>query len=39
VRTIDIAPTLAALVGLPVKPGEMDGRCIDIDASEGDTCK
>jgi predicted AlkP superfamily pyrophosphatase or phosphodiesterase len=38
VETIDIAPTLAAVAGLRVQPGEMDGRCLDLDAGAGDTC-
>ncbi len=38
VRTIDIAPTLAAQVGLPVAKGEMDGRCLDLDGGAGTTC-
>jgi len=39
VGTVDIAPTLAAAVGLPIKPGEMDGRCLDLDGGEANTCK
>lgn len=39
VETVDIMPTLAALVGLPVPAEEIDGRCLDLDAGEGDTCK
>jgi hypothetical protein len=39
VETVDIAPTLAALIGLPVPPGTFDGRCLDIDGGEGDTCQ
>jgi predicted AlkP superfamily pyrophosphatase or phosphodiesterase len=39
VETVDIAPTLAALVGLKVPAGAFDGRCLDIDGGEGDTCK
>ena len=38
VETVDILPTLAALIGLRVPPGEIDGRCIDLDAGTGDTC-
>ncbi|MDB5696950.1 MAG: alkaline phosphatase family protein [Sphingomonas bacterium] len=37
VETVDIAPTLAAGVGLPI-PG-VDGRCLDLDPGAGDTCK
>ena len=39
VETVDIAPTLAALIGLEVPAGEFDGRCLDIDGGTGDTCK
>lgn len=38
VETVDIAPTLAAWVGLKMPPGTMDGRCLDLDAGPGDTC-
>lgn len=38
VETVDIAPTLAALVGLAEPEGTWDGRCLDIDAGEADTC-
>jgi predicted AlkP superfamily pyrophosphatase or phosphodiesterase len=38
VETVDIAPTLAGLIHLPV-PVEIDGRCLDLDAGVGDTCK
>ncbi|MCT2398138.1 alkaline phosphatase family protein [Novosphingobium mangrovi (ex Huang et al. 2023)] len=38
VETVDIAPTLAALVGLKEPEGTWDGRCLDIDGSEADTC-
>ncbi len=39
VMTVDIAPTLAAMVGLPVAKGDMDGRCLDLDAGAGTTCR
>ena len=39
IETVDIAPTLAALLGLPVADGEFDGRCLDLDGGVGDTCK
>ena len=39
VETVDIAPTLAAIVGLPVEEDAFDGRCLDLDAGQGDTCK
>ena len=38
VETVDIAPTLAALIGLAIAKGEMDGRCLDLDPGPGDTC-
>ncbi|MEI5685823.1 alkaline phosphatase family protein [Sphingomonas kyungheensis] len=36
VETVDIAPTLAATIGLPVHG--LDGRCLDLDPGAGDTC-
>jgi arylsulfatase A-like enzyme len=39
IETVDIAPTLAGLLGLAVKPGDMDGRCLDLDAGPGTTCR
>ncbi|SFF87465.1 Type I phosphodiesterase / nucleotide pyrophosphatase [Novosphingobium sp. CF614] len=38
VETVDIAPTLAAHIGLPEPVGTWDGRCLDIDGSRADTC-
>lgn len=38
VETVDIAPTLAALVGLTEPAGTWDGRCLDILAGESDSC-
>ncbi len=38
VETVDIMPTLAALIGLPVAPGSIDGRCLDLDAGPASTC-
>ncbi|WP_213981398.1 alkaline phosphatase family protein [Sphingomonas sp. dw_22] len=38
VETVDIAPTLAGLIHVPV-PVAIDGRCLDLDAGAGDTCK
>jgi predicted AlkP superfamily pyrophosphatase or phosphodiesterase len=37
VETVDIAPTLAAVVG--VKTPEVDGRCLDLDRTVGSTCR
>lgn len=39
VETVDIMPSLAAVVGFPLNPGDVDGRCLDLDGSEADTCK
>jgi len=36
VETVDIAPTLAATIGLAVHG--LDGRCLDLDPGAGDTC-
>jgi len=38
VETVDILPTLAALIGLPVPMAEIDGHCLDLDPGEGSTC-
>lgn len=38
VETIDIAPTLSALIGLGVPDGTFDGRCLDLDPGLGNTC-
>ena len=38
VETVDILPTLAALISLPIAPAEIDGRCIDLDAGPGNSC-
>lgn len=38
VETVDIMPSLAALIGLPVPKAEIDGRCLDLIAGDGDSC-
>ena len=38
VDTVDIAPTLAAILHLSVPPGSFDGRCLDTDGTAVDTC-
>jgi hypothetical protein len=38
VETVDIMPTLAGLVGLPIEAGSIDGRCLDLAAGPGKTC-
>jgi predicted AlkP superfamily pyrophosphatase or phosphodiesterase len=37
VETVDILPTLAATIGLPVP--KVDGRCLDLDPGPADTCR
>lgn len=38
VRTVDIMPSLAAMIGLPVDAASIDGRCLDLVAGPGDSC-
>ena len=38
IETVDILPTLAALIGLRVPSNEIDGRCVDLDPGPSDTC-
>jgi arylsulfatase A-like enzyme len=38
VETVDIMPSLAALIGFALAPGEVDGRCLDLDGGPGSTC-
>jgi len=38
VETVDILPTLAALLKLQIPAGEIDGRCLDLDAGLESTC-
>lgn len=38
VETVDILPTLAGVIGLPIPPEEIDGRCLDLDAGPETTC-
>ncbi len=37
VETVDIAPTLGAMLG--VETPEVDGRCLDLDPGTGTTCR
>jgi predicted AlkP superfamily pyrophosphatase or phosphodiesterase len=39
VETVDIAPTLASVIGLKLAPGEVDGRCLDLDPGASSTCR
>jgi arylsulfatase A-like enzyme len=38
VETVDIMPTLAGLIGLPLAPGSIDGRCLDLVAGPESSC-
>lgn len=38
VETVDIMPSLAGLIGLPLAPGSVDGRCLDLIAGPGTSC-
>lgn len=38
VETVDIAPTIAGVLGLSVPEGAMDGRCLDLIAGAGNSC-
>lgn len=38
VESADIMPTLAGLIGLPLAPGSIDGRCLDLAAGPATTC-
>jgi predicted AlkP superfamily pyrophosphatase or phosphodiesterase len=39
VETVDIAPTLASVIGLRLDDGAFDGRCLDLDAGTGNSCE
>jgi arylsulfatase A-like enzyme len=38
VETIDIMPTLASLIRLPLATGSVDGQCLDLDARSSSNC-
>ncbi|MFM6854354.1 MAG: alkaline phosphatase family protein [Sphingopyxis sp.] len=38
VMTVDILPTIAGLIHLPIASGQIDGRCLDLMAGDGTTC-
>ncbi len=38
VETVDILPTLAATIRLPVAKSEIDGRCLDLNPGAASTC-
>jgi arylsulfatase A-like enzyme len=39
IETVDIKPTLSALIGMPIAAGQVDGHCIDLDPGPRDTCR
>ncbi len=39
VETVDIAPTLAALIGFRLAAGDVDGRCLDLLAGPETSCR
>jgi hypothetical protein len=39
VETVDIMPSLAALIALPLAPGSVDGRCLDLIAGPETSCR
>ena len=39
VDTVDIAPTLAATIGLKLGTPDVDGRCLDLDAGVETSCR
>jgi arylsulfatase A-like enzyme len=38
-KTVDIMPTLASLIGLPVPAAEIDGHCLDVVAGPESNCR
>lgn len=38
VMTVDILPTLAALIGLPIDSARIDGRCLDLVSGPATSC-
>jgi predicted AlkP superfamily pyrophosphatase or phosphodiesterase len=39
VMTVDIMPTLASVIGLPVDAGKIDGRCLDLLSGPETSCR
>jgi len=39
VMTVDILPTLAALIGLPLDASKIDGRCLDLLSGPESSCR
>ena len=38
VMVVDILPTLAGLIDLPIDAGSIDGRCLDLVAGPATSC-
>jgi predicted AlkP superfamily pyrophosphatase or phosphodiesterase len=38
IETVDIMPTLASLIALPVPAAEIDGHCLDLDPGTASNC-
>jgi predicted AlkP superfamily pyrophosphatase or phosphodiesterase len=38
VETVDIMPTLAAQIRLPLPPDRIDGKCLDLDSGPASSC-
>ena len=38
VMSVDIAPTLGALIGVDIPSDEIDGKCLDIDGGAANSC-
>jgi hypothetical protein len=39
IETVDIMPTLAGVLGLPIPANQIDGRCLDIIQGPGTNCR
>jgi len=39
VMTVDIAPTLGALIGVDIPAEETDGKCLDLDGGPSNSCE
>ncbi len=39
ILTVDLMPSIAGLIDLPVKANEIDGQCRDLDSGPGSTCE
>jgi arylsulfatase A-like enzyme len=39
VETVDIVPTLAALIGFPLPAADTDGRCLALQEGTANACE